>query len=142
MGVCTDIFIKKEQLIDVMDNISVFAKLLQWSGIRWYRFCEKIPNIESYVYHEYFTSDDIKDYLMRSNKKIRDREIFAEITNYDIIFAPDSIGEDFVSQGYVEVSRLYDAMFMLIKKYADEGKDFISEVNKMVSTSNKTSLVL
>lgn len=136
MGVCTNIFIKVEDLKKIVNDIDLFSRLLSLDGIRWYRLCEKLPDIESFMYNEYFSTKELREYLMKSNMKIRERVIWAEITEYDIIFAPDTIeSKNFEEKGYIELGKLYYAFVELVERLIRNQKNPVEEIEKIADNT-------
>ncbi|MGB9614551.1 MAG: hypothetical protein ACPL3B_03505 [Fervidobacterium sp.] len=111
MGVNVNIYVRKSQIHKMLEmDLPLFCTLVQWSYYRWYKFKEEIlPDIEEYIYlssEEKITSSDIGKYLMMCSKKLKFRETLAYLTEYDIVFAPDTFDDTELLKEYVEVYSL------------------------------------
>jgi len=125
VGVDLDIWVNKKdipKLFELNSQVQIwddFYFLLNWSGIRWYRFQEKF-NLESD--NEPKTSKELLDHLARSNIKIKDRDSWVNILNkYDLIFAPDTKYKEIKEKGtHMEISDLESWIKKLVKEHINE----------------------
>ena len=122
MGVNTDVYVRKDQVNNLIGDISIFTRLLRWSCIRWYRFEEDV--LGGIDLHEisggkpYYRSEGIKSYLLRTNRRLKYREELADAVNeFDLIFAPDYVTEKEVPEivNYVSVYTIYMRMIEKVK---------------------------
>jgi hypothetical protein len=134
MGVNTNIYVKQEDLVRMMEEDPVlFCRLVEWCHMRWYRFKDEVvPNIEEYIYHEIITTEDIKQYLMRHTARIRYRDDLVDTVKYDIKYAPDTTEDEDIGEGYVMVYSLFSILTNFVKRYSKEV--LLSELKKLAGT--------
>jgi len=135
MGECLKIYVPKDKILNLLEWDSyLLGTLITWSGMRWQSFLEDFLEDESKTFQYVVTPDTLAEYLMKSNKRLKFRELFIETIRYKIVFASEYF-EDVRDElkDHVSLTTLLSLFSDLLKKLAAKG-DIETELKNLISS--------